>query len=114
VTTKRKDSKSYLALVRSSVAERRYEQALGYAVAGLKRCGVEKQENRKRTFLRLIRVIVTGLESSLGGLTANAVRNPSCSFCGRSQPEVRILAGATGAICKDCADRARSYFSTSA
>jgi hypothetical protein len=34
------------------------------------------------------------------GLTESSL--PACSFCGRKEPEVRLVAGAGGFICNDC------------
>jgi len=39
-----------------------------------------------------------------------ATEEPSCSFCTRSPPEVRLIAGARGAICGDCAAQINDAF----
>lgn len=38
---------------------------------------------------------------------------PSCSFCGRSEPAVRLVAGANGFICNECVQIANEVLSAS-
>lgn len=35
----------------------------------------------------------------------------SCSFCGRKEPEVRLVAGASAAVCDSCVARLAKFFS---
>ncbi len=37
--------------------------------------------------------------------------SPSCSFCGREEPEVRLVAGAGAVVCDSCVARLAKFFS---
>lgn len=50
---------------------------------------------------------VEEFQSDLGGIKYSQQRSsPICSLCGRSEPDVRLVAGARGFICNVCAQTA--------
>ena len=107
-----KSSDEYLKAVQVAFEEERYEDALQNAVMGYTRSVDEKLDARGHTFLRILRSIVLALEtSSTSSGEKGRPTEPSCSFCGRPSSETKILVGASGAICSDCAKRAISFFS---
>lgn len=53
---------------------------------------------------------MTGGAAPASGARASAMEAPSCSFCTRGAPEVRLIAGAKGAICGDCAAQINDTF----
>jgi hypothetical protein len=108
--SKSKDSAHFLNLVRIAVAERQYVKALDYSLAGLKCSEKERAKGLRRTFLRMMRSIVSTLEDEITPAEEGKQSRGACSFCGRDSAEVQILIGAKGAICKDCTARARTHF----
>ena len=90
-----------------------FDAALERAVRGLKL--VPKGQARRQTFALLIGSIAKMLADSSNDLLEQGVPESvgsknACSFCGRSAQELKILLGANGAICKNCATRAFEHF----
>jgi len=105
----RKSLDQHLKAVQKAVAEKRFDDALESSALGFKRSIADKADARAQTFLRMMRSIVTVLDKDG---TPERADTHSCSFCGRTPP-VQMLVGANGAICKDCARRASTFFSSS-
>lgn len=88
----------------TSVEQKNFEEALVYAIKAYLIATDIGDDISKNTFLGLIRFAIHNLvDKSLNEFDKETKQNPNCSFCGKNAPEVKVVAGASGAICQNCA-----------
>lgn len=99
-----------------ALGEMRYRDALMIALVGF--ASAKEAEPRNFTFgpsetvyLAWIRKTIHDAQQASGAaLAAQAVEEKSCSFCGRREPEVRLVLGAAANICDACTATAADTF----
>lgn len=96
-----------------ALRQRRYDDALTVAIAGYMLARELRDEGHQIASQAYMATALQRLdEKSTAALRARDRKLYACSFCGRSEKEVRIAVGAAGNICEECAATARSLFET--
>ena len=86
--------------VQDLFVEERYQDSLIAASNLLARAGETAQTGVHRVLLEIIRQCADDLLSQ----AVDRKVDPSCSFCGRAPPAVRLGAGHSSFICNECVD----------
>ncbi len=83
--------------------ETRYQSAMLAALLGYVVSREQGDDELANGSMSLMFKAVDELRNQSGkGSTRGDVEKAACSFCGRSEPEVRLAAGARGFICDSC------------
>ena len=85
-----------------------FDGAIGVAVEAYAHYRGVPDEERAKDCLSLIAVAASAQLRSADQSTAN----PSCSFCGKGEDEVRIFAGPRAYICSECVNLLHGTLST--
>jgi hypothetical protein len=95
----------------SAIRRRRYDDALMVAIAAYMLARELRDEGHQIASHAYMAAALQRLdEKSTAALKARNRKLCACSFCGRTEKEVRIALGAGGNICEECTATARSIF----
>jgi hypothetical protein len=89
--------------------QKRFAGAAGIAILSYFLAQEEKDEDRRRLSLSILLKSIEELKLEQPQIETEK-RDPSCSFCGRSEPEVRLAAGPDAFICDGCVSTLNEIF----
>jgi len=87
-----------------------HEKALAHAITAYL-IAKETEEGIEGVFLLKIELSAAALQGKSHAEVLDKIKQGQlCSFCGRSDTEVPVLAGGVANICKECAARCHEFF----
>lgn len=102
----------YSAKFKRAMKAKRHEEALTSAIKGYLISRDIRDEAVEAAHLAYMFMAVQALLKKSGKEMRNLdKKDRRCSFCGRKENEVRLMAGAAGSICKICTARIHRFFS---
>jgi len=107
------DIESYTDKIQKFLKIGNYHAALNIALSGLNECRRNDDQGCVDKFVSIIKGISLTIAHEFGSWKNAAQGNSSeisCSFCGASEKNTRLLLGAGGSICAKCAEYANKYF----
>ncbi len=102
------DDTSYTEKIQKFLRIRNYHAAVNIAISGLNECRRNDDQAGVDKFVSIIKGISRTIAHEFGSSEKNV--EISCFYCGTNEENVRLLYGASGAICSRCAAYAYGYF----
>lgn len=101
----------YSNLYHNALQEEKYDDALYAAMKGYVIANDMDDEECKHSFLNLVKSSIYDLiEEELNRRDKESEQGYRCIFCGKRSDEVKLMAGALGSICQNCATQVHEHF----
>jgi len=92
----------YYKKAESALKAENYAEGAEYALTGIKLAKINGQEEHIDTLIGMLSTSTTLLISERNLLKYNS--DISCSFCGKSEYEVKLIGGGKALICSECTE----------